>query len=212
MAKAETERSSNAGRDIQAEELGRATGPRAQVERIWNTPEAQQDFVEAVTTLLAERKLASFFIRNQSDLDELDQDFELMSYGGSPREPLGFAAVLNLGSDLSLEELFECAECGEFDSYFDEDGHSIRFDQIEQFEGFEAYHSGSVIFLHKLEAFEPGNGVGSELLEHLLAAPDLGIVFLHARNAEAEAFFLDRGFVDSGIRAGDEPVLVYVSD
>lgn len=152
----------------------------------------------------------SVFLKTPQQLDELAEQFEISFYSADGLEVDGFAAYLELGSGVSIAEMLEASGLDVCDCYFDQDDRMVQLSELCEFAGFEDYSGrGAVTYLHQLEAFVPGKGIGSALLADLVQNTEIELIFLHAQNDQAADFFLERGFVESGVFCGDEPVLVY---
>lgn len=137
-------------------------------------------------------------------------DFELISFGKFAKDPKAYISYFTFDEEGTLAEKLEDNDVGGFVNYRDIDGHIVRFDQVSDFDGFSEFRGeGSLIFLHQIESLVKGQGFGTALLHRFINQAEIEMVFLHARDNRAKKYFLDHEFIDTGIRTGNEAVLVY---
>jgi hypothetical protein len=134
---------------------------------------------------------------------------------GVKARPVLAYLVYQIFKEQSLADLFG----GDSDfeasaSYTLKTGGTATLGQISCADGFEDFKRGfdapaTVAFIDKLEVIVDSKGYGSELLKSFLAQSEIDLFFLHARNDYAKNYFSQHGFVDSGIRSGEDPVMVF---
>jgi hypothetical protein len=163
--------------------------------------------------------ILSTLLSSERELEEVTTDFRIrVATRRGTSQITAYTAYADYAAG-SFEEIADNEDWGVFDSYFTDSIRSVAVlpHNFKHFDGFEEYTgTGLVTYVHKLEALSPGTGHGRALLQDLLLDRDRELTFLHAINADAAAFFIDQGFVHSGIVSGSnvggsfqEPVLVY---
>lgn len=148
------------------------------------------------------------------DVERQLEDCLLLSLGVRATPVLAYLAY-QIFKEQSLADLFG----GDSDfeasaSYTLKTGGRATLGQISCADVFEDFKLGfdapvTVAFIDKLEVIVDSKGYGSELLKRFLDQSEIDLFFLHARNDYAKNYFIQHGFVDSGIRSGEDPVMVF---
>jgi len=116
-------------------------------------------------------------------------------YESGPSEDIGQASNLEgLDSEIFLE---------------DYDGNHVNRQNLRNYDGFRKYRGGKVLCINIIETFVRREGIGTKLLDYIKES-DYELIELEANGYGPVQFFEANGFVDAGIDADRNEMMVMV--